>query len=46
VLLTSGYEDTMSTGEAEAFELLRKPYQREQLAAALQRCLQQRHTSA
>jgi CheY-like chemotaxis protein len=46
VLLTSGYEDTVPTGEAEAFELLRKPYQREQLATALQRSLQQRRTGA
>jgi hypothetical protein len=34
-LLTSGYEDSVRVPDAEAFELLRKPYQREQLAAAL-----------
>lgn len=44
VLLTSGYEDTATAGTAE-FELLRKPYQREQLAAALRRSLQNRSGS-
>lgn len=39
VLLTSGYEDPIRVHGAEAFELLRKPYQREQLAAAIQRNL-------
>jgi PAS domain S-box-containing protein len=40
VLLTSGYERT-STNEVlgEEFELLRKPYRREQLAAAVRRTL-------
>ena len=43
VLLTSGYEDTELAGEeASAFELLRKPYQREQLAAALRRAFANR----
>ncbi|HEY0662225.1 MAG TPA: PAS domain S-box protein [Lysobacter sp.] len=46
VLLTSGYEDTVSTDDTETFELLRKPYQREQLAAALQRSLQYRSSGA
>ena len=42
VLLTSGYEDPLPRWEpvdADRFELLRKPYRREQLAAAVQRCL-------
>ena len=39
VLLTSGYEDSVRVPGAEAFELVRKPYQREQLAAALKRAL-------
>lgn len=39
VLLTSGYEDNPALGavEDQAFELLRKPYRREELAAALRR---------
>ena len=44
VLLTSGYEATGPERDAPAFELLRKPYQREQLAAALQRSLGHRPT--
>jgi CheY-like chemotaxis protein len=40
VLLTSGYEDTaMSAADTQDFELLRKPYRREDLALALQRNL-------
>jgi PAS domain S-box-containing protein len=39
VLLTSGYEDQVSVRGAESFELLRKPYLREHLAAALLRTL-------
>ncbi len=42
VLLTSGYEDSLASGEqidADRFELLRKPYRREQLAAAVRRSL-------
>jgi PAS domain S-box-containing protein len=42
VLMTSGYNDaTMFSGGAgsDAFDLLRKPYRREQLAAAVWRCL-------
>jgi CheY-like chemotaxis protein len=41
VLLTSGYEEpaTSAAGAAPPFELLRKPYRREQLAAALRRNL-------
>ena len=43
VLLTSGYEDSpaLAASEAHAFELLRKPYRREDLAAALRRSLNQ-----
>jgi PAS domain S-box-containing protein len=44
VLLTSGCEDPMADPEAvgpSLFELLRKPYRREQLAAAVQRSLDQ-----
>ncbi|MNW04425.1 hypothetical protein D3C71_2005130 [compost metagenome] len=45
VLLTSGYE-TQSVGEkdapADSFELLRKPYRREQLMAAIGRVLDPR----
>lgn len=38
VLLTSGYENTtMSVADTQQFELLRKPYRREDLATALQR---------
>lgn len=42
VLLTSGYEDTPGFEEQispDRFELLRKPYRREQLAAAVRRSL-------
>jgi CheY-like chemotaxis protein len=40
VLLTSGYEDSaMSAADAQEFELLRKPYRREDLALALRRNL-------
>ena len=39
VLLTSGYEDAPPVAGGDDFELLRKPYRREQLAAALQRSL-------
>ncbi|MHB8911558.1 MAG: PAS domain S-box protein [Lysobacter sp.] len=42
VLLTSGYEDALARWEqvdTDRFELLRKPYRREQLAAAVRRCL-------
>ncbi|QSX77672.1 PAS domain S-box protein [Agrilutibacter solisilvae] len=39
ILLTSGYEAVEASDKSEDIELLRKPYQREQLAAALQRCL-------
>nr|WP_257720590.1 ATP-binding protein [Lysobacter antibioticus] len=41
ILLTSGYEidATEPAATAEAFELLRKPYRREQLAAAVARAL-------
>lgn len=39
VLLTSGYEDSANGIESEAFELLRKPYRLEDLAAALRRNL-------
>jgi nitrogen-specific signal transduction histidine kinase/ActR/RegA family two-component response regulator len=39
VLLTSGYEEPVPVRGAEAFELLLKPYRREQLAAAIQRSL-------
>lgn len=42
VLLTSGYEDSLARWEqvdADRFELLRKPYRREQLAAAVRRSL-------
>lgn len=37
VLLTSGYEANADVAGDRPFELLRKPYQREQLGAALQR---------
>lgn len=44
ILLASGYEDTRLLGHAgahpHAHALLRKPYSREDLAAALRRCLQ------
>jgi len=41
VVLTSGYETEAAAAAAEAgaFELLRKPYRREQLAAAIGRAL-------
>jgi len=42
VLLTSGYEDALAQWEqvdTDRFELLRKPYRREQLAAAIRRSL-------
>jgi CheY-like chemotaxis protein len=41
VLLTSGYDEpaTTTTGAASPFELIRKPYRREQLAVALRRNL-------
>ncbi|MFD0737882.1 PAS domain S-box protein [Lysobacter koreensis] len=42
VLLTSGYDDPLGGGERgdrERFALLRKPYRREQLAAAVRRSL-------
>ena len=42
VLLTSGYEDPLADWEAvdtERFDVLRKPYRREQLATAVRRCL-------
>lgn len=42
VLLTSGYEDALpqwQQADADRFELLRKPYRREQLAAAVRRSL-------
>ena len=42
VLLTSGYHDTAASSRLDApgsFELLRKPYRREQLAAAIRRNL-------
>lgn len=41
ILLTSGYEDSAASGaaESEVFDLLRKPYQREQLLASVQRAL-------
>jgi DNA-binding NtrC family response regulator len=42
VLLTSGYEDTpelVAQISPDPFELLRKPYRREQLAAAVRRSL-------
>jgi CheY-like chemotaxis protein len=41
VLLASGYEDT-GAAEGGQFELLRKPYQRAELAAALERNLARR----
>lgn len=42
VLLTSGYETYVDTGQADSvdtFELLRKPYRREELVAAVARAL-------
>ncbi|BAV99794.1 ATP-binding protein [Lysobacter enzymogenes] len=42
VLLTSGYE-TETANAGEAFELLRKPYRREQVAAAIARAIAARH---
>jgi CheY-like chemotaxis protein len=42
VLLTSGYDDPLDSGERgelERFALLRKPYRREELAAAVRRSL-------
>ncbi|MCF7220359.1 PAS domain S-box protein [Marilutibacter chinensis] len=39
VLMTSGYdENSVSPGEQHGFELMRKPYRRDELAAALKRC--------
>jgi PAS domain S-box-containing protein len=49
VLLTSGYEDSVARqdpGDADRFELLRKPFRREQLAAAARRSLAQRTRTA
>lgn len=42
ILLTSGYEDSpaLDGDQARQFELLRKPYSREELAIALRRCLE------
>ena len=45
VLLTSGYEDSVARqdpADADRFELLRKPFRREQLAAAARRSLARR----
>ena len=44
ILLTSGYEDSPALADQQAFqfELLRKPYSREELAAALRRSLDHR----
>jgi len=39
ILLASGYTDAVVRADDEGFELLRKPYRREQLADALQRVL-------
>jgi len=39
VLLTSGYEETLPVAGAEQYELLRKPYRREELALAIRRNL-------
>lgn len=42
ILLTSGYDDSQTrpnAGQAAAFELLRKPFRREQLAASVRRAL-------
>ncbi|SOD55530.1 PAS domain S-box protein [Pseudoxanthomonas wuyuanensis] len=41
VLLTSGYEDAPGDDGRDGFELLRKPYRREQLLAAVRRSLDQ-----
>jgi DNA-binding NtrC family response regulator len=49
VLLTSGYEDSVARKDpvdADRFELLRKPFRREQLAAAARRSLAQRTRTA
>ena len=48
VLLTSGYEDSLTRpgpSDGNRFELLRKPFRREQLAAAARRALAQRGRS-
>ncbi len=48
VLLTSGYEDSLTRpgpSDGNRFELLRKPFRREQLAAAARRALAQRDRS-
>jgi PAS domain S-box-containing protein len=39
VLLTSGYEETVPPAGTEKYELLRKPYRREELALAIRRNL-------
>jgi PAS domain S-box-containing protein len=39
VLLTSGYEETLPPAGSEKYELLRKPYRREELALAIRRNL-------
>ena len=39
VLLTSGYEEPLAVAGAEQYELLRKPYRREELALAIRRNL-------
>jgi PAS domain S-box-containing protein len=44
VLLTSGYDESTATTDPDVrsdFELLRKPYRREDLAEAIRECLQQ-----
>ena len=49
VLLTSGYEDSVARKDpvdADRFELLRKPFRREQLAAAARRSLARRTRTA
>jgi PAS domain S-box-containing protein len=49
VLLTSGYEDSVARQDpldADRFELLRKPFRREQLAAAARRSLARRTRTA
>jgi CheY-like chemotaxis protein len=39
VLLTSGYEETLPPAGSEKYELLRKPYRREELALSIRRNL-------
>ena len=49
LLFTSGYEqvsDDVDTGSLGAFEILRKPYRRDQLAEAMQRALERAHVRA